>query len=498
MKEKTGVFICNCGGTQFPKFHASNINCGELFNLTALCAEPELSSIVDPVRENELSRIVFAGCSPVANRELLDRIAQSAGMASSAVYGVNIRRENSARQAESAINRGIEALSLMPAIEAKNIILDQKVLIIGGGFAGIQTAIVLGALGYDISLVERKKTPGMPDLPGGVTVYDSSSLFSLQGHVGSFNAGIHTPTGDMHVSCGAVVLAAGINESSQYTGNFMVPMHELEGTVSNLRRKNGTRPIGLVLDINVDETKASMETALYVSLKLQQRGSLQLHLFCRDAKVAAPGMEDLYDRARETGVNIVKYEGPLSIEEGEDGVLIACRDSILQEDISLHCDFAGISTRGITPAVDPDMASITGVSLDSLGQMQDNNIHLFPERTNRPGIFVVGSCRGQDYDPQIIKEAKATALAVHSLLEKGSVQIELSGAVVDADKCILCLTCIRSCPFKAMQLDRERGAAMSIPEVCQKCGICAGECPAKAIELPVFSKEALQSQIETV
>ena len=273
---------------------------------------------------------------------------------------------------------------------------------------------------------------------------------------------------------------------------------KLEGTVSNLRKKNGTREIGLVLDMRVDETKMSMETALNLSIRLQGRGRRQVHLLCRDAKVSASGLQKLYDEAREAGVDIVKYEGNPSLVEGEDGVLVTCHDSILGRDISLHCDFVGISIRGLTSSADQSIADLTGVSLDGLGQMQDNNIHLFPGQTNRPGIFVVGSCRGQDYLPMVTAEAGATALAIHTLLEKGSMEIELSGPVVNPDKCILCLTCVRSCPFKAMKVDREKGAATSVPEVCRKCGICAGECPAKAIELPVFSDKVLQIQLGIV
>jgi heterodisulfide reductase subunit A-like polyferredoxin len=523
MSEKTGIFICDCGGTLFSKKDAANIAsqilcngkpCKDIFHLSTLCTEPELSSIAKPVRERGIDRIVFAGCSPVRNEELLERIAQKAGLSPGAVYGVNIRHEESVKQAVSAINRGIHAFSLIPSFEVKTIPLNRKVLIIGGGIAGIQTASEIKALGYDTTLVESSEKTGgrffrgecISDIPGmlkGVKVYTGSCLKDLSGHIGSFKAKIHTPEGDKPLDFGAIVLAAGIadaeisNEAGNplHNKNFMVPMHEIEGTVANLRRKNGARPIGLILDINIDETKASMETALNISSRLQRRGYRQVHLFCRDARVAAPGLEKLYDEARETGVNIVKYEGKPSLIEGEGGVSITYRDSILGEEISLHCDFVGISTRGIDSSADSALVSITGVSVDSLGQMQDNNIHLFPEQTNRPGIFVVGACRGQDYIPQIITEARAAALAVHSLLEKGSIEIELSNAVVDPDKCILCLTCVRSCPFKAMQVDKEKGAAMSIPEACRKCGICVGECPAKAIELPVFSNQVLLSQI---
>jgi len=56
-------------------------------------------------------------------------------------------------------------------------------------------------------------------------------------------------------------------------------------------------------------------------------------------------------------------------------------------------------------------------------------------------------------------------------------------AMVDAGKCIACLTCVRACPFGAPYIVPE-GYAVIAPEKCQACGICVVECPARAIELP--------------
>ena len=91
--------------------------------------------------------------------------------------------------------------------------------------------------------------------------------------------------------------------------------------------------------------------------------------------------------------------------------------------------------------------------------------------------------------------AQAVALDVHELLAAGSVRIELSNAIVDPDKCALCLTCVRACPYDAMAVNAEKGVAESLPEVCQHCGICAGECPAKAIELPVYADTVLMARL---
>jgi heterodisulfide reductase subunit A-like polyferredoxin len=126
--------------------------------------------------------------------------------------------------------------------------------------------------------------------------------------------------------------------------------------------------------------------------------------------------------------------------------------------------------------------------------LQENNVHLMKHETNRPGIFAVGACRGTYYIPAAVEEAKAAALAVGELLRGGEIISDTLNARVDADKCVLCLTCIRSCPHKAMFVNREKGAAESYPQSCRRCGICAGECPAKAITLPAFSDEIILAE----
>ncbi|MFN3505028.1 MAG: 4Fe-4S binding protein [Caldimicrobium sp.] len=55
-------------------------------------------------------------------------------------------------------------------------------------------------------------------------------------------------------------------------------------------------------------------------------------------------------------------------------------------------------------------------------------------------------------------------------------------ARVNPSKCIVCLTCVRTCPFSAAVI-KDAGYAYIDPEKCRACGICVMECPARAIEL---------------
>ena len=379
--------------------------------------------------------------------------------------------------------------------------MQQAILVVGGGTAGTQTAIETMSLGYRVTLIEGSdRMGGKPGYAGlserdyasllhGVQVLKQAHLTELTGHVGSFQAAIGTPDGETQLECGAIAICVGSATprlSSGPSDPRVVPIWEVRDCMRALPRREQRKPVGLVLDKDIEETKASTDWALRLTIDLRADYGCEVYLCCRELRVSALPLEALYDEARGARFTIVRYDGSLRLDPNENEVLITARDVVLGEDIRFGCGLVGVSPYGLSASSDRELAALAGVDTDALGQMQDNNIHLFPGLTNRPGIFVVGACRGQHYAPQVVTDAKATALAIHSLLRRGHLDVELSQPVVDADKCALCLTCVRSCPHRAMVVNESKKAAEGLPEACQKCGICVAECPAKAIELPGF------------
>lgn len=404
--------------------------------------------------------------------------------------------------------------------EKKQIPLEQRVLVIGGGTAGTYVAEEVHRFGYSTVVIEqaeqlggliasycseqtkqetlstRKLLRSVINGISGLDVLTNSSLIELTGNIGNFSAHIRTPEGEKTERCGAVVVASGKCFPAEiHPSPHILSLFDMNLAIADLVKRKGVRFIGLILDMELDESKASMEMVFELAQQIQQKKRYQVSLFCHDVRVASKDLEIRYDEIREAGVNLIKYEGTLSLDETEKGVVIRYTDGILHQSMEVYCDRIGVSPYGLPVLPDKQLIERTKLSIDAYNQIQDNNIHLFPEQTNRPGIFTVGSCRGQHYTPQMITEAKATALEIHNLLSQKTLEVELSNAIVDEDKCVLCLTCIRSCPHKAMQVNQEKGTAESVPEACQKCGICAGECPAKAIELPVYSDRVILKQV---
>ena len=85
-----------------------------------------------------------------------------------------------------------------------------------------------------------------------------------------------------------------------------------------------------------------------------------------------------------------------------------------------------------------------------------------------------------------------------TILSRDTLEVGGVAAIVDQDKCVGCLTCVRVCPFDVPVVMSDRtgvggiqGAAYIEAGRCQGCGTCTGECPAKAIQLTLYRDEQI-------
>jgi len=69
------------------------------------------------------------------------------------------------------------------------------------------------------------------------------------------------------------------------------------------------------------------------------------------------------------------------------------------------------------------------------------------------------------------------------------------GAVVDPDKCMACLTCLRICPYDAPVVT---STSVISPDRCQACGLCAPECPARAIKMFGYDIDGIRNDMESI
>ena len=175
--QRIGVFVCWCGsniaGTVDVKAVAEALGKepGVVFatNYQYMCSEAGQNIIKDAIRDYQLTGVVICSCSPRMHEATFRKTAAAAGLNPYMVEIANIREQCSwihkdmAVGTEKAIILGRAAIAkvhLNAPLIAGTSPVAKRALIIGGGIAGIQTALDIADAGFEVDIVEKQPTIG--------------------------------------------------------------------------------------------------------------------------------------------------------------------------------------------------------------------------------------------------------------------------------------------------------------------------------------------------
>jgi len=175
---RVGVFVCECG-----KNIAGSLDCQKVSDYAGTlpdvvcsvvnkytCAEPGQQEIKRYIKEQNLNRVVVASCTPRMHEPTFRNCVSEAGLNPYLMEMANIREHVSwahLNDWDAATQKAMDVVRiavararlLQPQIEATIPVL-REVLVIGGGVAGIQSALDLADAGYQVHLVEKEESVG--------------------------------------------------------------------------------------------------------------------------------------------------------------------------------------------------------------------------------------------------------------------------------------------------------------------------------------------------
>ena len=174
---RIGVFICHCGSNI-----AGTVDCAQVAkNATAFpdvafatdtmyaCSEPGQDAIVAAVKEHHLDGVVVASCTPRMHEPTFRRTVERAGLNRYMFEMANIRehvswigkdKEANTNKATELVRMAVEKLRRDAPLYTKKFDSVKKVLVIGGGVAGIQAALDCADAGIQVVMVERETSIG--------------------------------------------------------------------------------------------------------------------------------------------------------------------------------------------------------------------------------------------------------------------------------------------------------------------------------------------------
>ena len=175
--QRVGVFVCWCGsniaGTVDVKAVAEALKSepGVVFSTDYqyMCSQSGQDIIKQAIKEHGLTGIVICSCSPRMHEATFRKTAQAAGLNPYMVEIANIREQCSWVHKEMPVGTE-KAIILGKAAVAKVNLnapltpgespVTKRALVIGGGIAGIQTALDIADAGFPVDIVETKPTIG--------------------------------------------------------------------------------------------------------------------------------------------------------------------------------------------------------------------------------------------------------------------------------------------------------------------------------------------------
>lgn len=377
----------------------------------------------------------------------------------------------------------------------EEITINTDVLVIGGGPTGLKAGAEIADSGYNVTLIEKTDTITAENK--SLEVLSGTCLVDNKGIPGDFTVCLEKMGKIIERKVGAIVVATDacyepLNEDYGLTlTDNVLAQSELEESLGFDAAAFDKKTVAFLTGFYRESNPPALERVLSSALVLQERGCT-VYVYVNNIKVAADGLDRLYKEVRDNGGTYFKLETPPEITQNNASLTIAFEDPVLRRPMDLSPDLIVVEEAVLPDDLNEGLAEILRIHTGPRGLLQKDNVHRFPVLSNREGIFVIGSARQTCDLPTAMIDAGNVALEVENFLGDGKRTAAKDQAVVDRDKCVICLTCYRCCPHGAIYFDNR---AIISPVACQGCGICASECPMDAIQLGDFKDENMQKAV---
>ncbi len=174
-KPRVGVYVCSCGlniagvvDVEKVVEHAKTLpDVVVAKNYVYTCSEPGQAMIKEDAKNYNLNRVVIASCSPQMHEPTFRRVVEEEGLNPYLLEMANLREQCSwvhfnqpkkaTEKAKDLVRMAVAKVRLLHALDKREVGVEAKALVIGGGVTGIQATLDLANRGFHVYLVE--KTP---------------------------------------------------------------------------------------------------------------------------------------------------------------------------------------------------------------------------------------------------------------------------------------------------------------------------------------------------
>ena len=335
--------------------------------------------------------------------------------------------------------------------------MNNKILIVGGGIAGIETARQLKALGLNPVIVEKSSSLGghvaqwhclFPDMTPARKVLEpyEEALKDVETLLETEISSINRLQKDYSVvlsngrtlNCSAVVFATGFKlfeaERKEEYGygiyDHVITNRDLEAwfnTHSDERVPAKPSAIGFVhcvgsRDLKAGNTQCSKVcciTAIKQAIELKEQfPNAEIYCFYMDLRLFGKKYEDFYINAqRDFGIHFIRGRVSEVCETIDGRVQVKAEDTLVGKPVKVKLDLLVLMSGIVCNKENQDLAHAVQMPVDDDGFFRSKDNIISITEADRAGLFYAGTCTGPKTVPETVAEARSAALNVYNYLK---------------------------------------------------------------------------------
>ena len=548
---RIGVFVCHCGiniggVVRVPEVveYAKGLpNVVYTADNLFTCSQDTAVKMGEVIKEQKLTRVVVASCSPRTHEGLFQENCEKAGLNRYLFEMANIRDQDSwvhmnepdaaTEKAKDLVRMAIAKAQYLKPLKPGQLSVNHAALIIGGGLAGITAALALADQGFASHIVEKEGQLGgnyrklhytLEGLDTRehltrlldrvrkselITAYTGAEIVKIEGFIGNYKTTIRMKSDERQFEHGVVIVATGAYElkTEEYLcgrNAGVVTQRDLEEMIAGEDER--VKRAGSVVMIQCVGSRSPARPycsryccseAMKNALKLKEMDpGRDVTILYRDIRTFGL-KEDFYKKARELNVKFIRYDEDRKPEVRADGtgLVLEVFDPILNEAVELKADLLALSVGTMPNPGNEEIGKMLKVPTNQDGFFLEAHVKLRPVDFATDGVFMCGMAHAPKLSEEAITQANAAVSRACTILTKDFIEAEGKTAYVNKSRCAACGLCEVNCPFRAIAVDLNEGCAVVNTVLCKGCGVCTASCRMNAVDLNGFNNEEVMAQI---
>jgi len=554
---RVGVFVCHCGA-----------NIGRVVNVPSVveyakglknvvhaqealfaCSTDTAKRIATTIREKGLNRVVVAACTPRTHEPLFRDTLREGGINPYFFDMANIREHCSwvhsrepalaTEKAKDIVRMTVARSTLSKPLKELEVSVDKRALVIGGGVAGMTSAMSLAGQGFEVYLLEKESDLGgmarriyytlegldvqtyLHDLVRkvykhpAIHVITDAAITEVSGYVGNFTTTVKADWMTKEIHHGIVILAVGAEEykPSEYLcgkDDRVMTQLELEEKIADDDEKViNSQSLVMIQCVGCRDEERNYCSriccghAIKNALKLKEKNpDMDMYVLFRDMRTYGL-KEDYYREAANKGVRFIRYEPQdkpqVKAGKAEDGrsvLKVTVTDPVLGKQLELDADTLVLSAATIPSGSIQELSKLFKAPLNPDGFFQEAHAKLRPVDFASSGVFLCGTAHYPKHISEAVSQAYGAAGRAATILSKDKLATDATIAQIIEDKCVGCQGCIEVCPYGAISYDEKKEKCFVNPILCKGCGGCAATCPSASIRLEGFRHDQIYAQLD--